>query len=150
MTLFIIHFFDLLFSGCLSAIMLVIWLRSGQFLSYIEYLDIHQAFTKTYENKLPWLGILILLLTLGLAVFQNNSASIYLVLSVILLLCAEIITRKYMQPLHKQIMRWSKERMPNRWEYVRYSWLNFHIARTILTFLGFLLIVFYSLKDTLY
>ena len=141
MSFSVIFLFDFLFSGALSTIMIAFWLKSSKDLPYNVYLDIYGVFIKTYENKLTWAGAFIFLLTLGLIPFQNNFASIFLILSIIFLLGAGIVTRIYMKPLQKQIVRWSKERMPNRWEYVRNSWLNFHIVRTVFILLSFLLII---------
>jgi hypothetical protein len=146
MILFVIRFFDFLLSGVLSGMLIIIWIVSyRQDPSYDTYLETHQVFIKTYQKRLPFLGVATILLTLSSALLQNNIVSIYLIISTILLFGAEIITRKGMQALNKQIMRWSKERMPNKWKYVMDKWWHFHIARTVFTLLGFILIILSSL-----
>src|ERR1700682_745118 len=106
MILFIIRFLDLLLSGLLLGIMIIIWSTFyHQNRTYAAYLETQQVALEAYRKIIPILAVVTILLTLSSAIFQNNIASIYLIISSILLFGAGIITRKSIQPLNKQIMR---------------------------------------------
>lgn len=148
MFIFIIRFFDILFSGLLAGIMICIW-QGADYKANSETanLEIKLVNMKTFNDKIPLLGLMIILFSLVAAGLQNHIMIIFipLLLASLLLIISGIITRFGNQPINKQIQRWSKDFIPSKWEFVRDKWLSYHIYRTILTLIAFALIVFASL-----
>ncbi len=148
MFIFIIRFFDILFSGLLAGIMICIW-QSADYKTSSETtnLVIHQATIKLFNDKIPLLGLMAILLSLAFAAMKNQIMIIFvpLLIASLFLIAGGIITRYGNQPINKQIQRWSKDFIPSKWEYVRDKWFSFHIYRTIFTLLAFILIIFASL-----
>jgi hypothetical protein len=146
--IFIFRFFDLLVSGLLTGVMIGIWLGPNpKSLSDICYIEYTQAFIQAFNIKMPVFLLLSIFLTLTSALLQSSVISIFipLILATIFLAFCGIITRLGNQPINKQIMRWSKNYIPNKWEYLRDRWWYFHIFRTLFVLLAFILIVFTSL-----
>ena len=150
MFIFIIRFFDILFSGLLAGIMICIW-QTADYKPVLEttYLEIQQANMKTFSDKIPLLGLMTILLSLVSAFLQNHIMIIFipLLLASLLLLVSGIITRYGNQPINKQVQRWSKDIIPGKWEFVRDKWFSYHIYRTVLSLLAFVLIIFSSLLN---
>jgi Domain of unknown function (DUF1772) len=143
MFIFIIRFFDILFSGLLAGIMICVWQGADHnATSEISNLEIQQANIKIFNDKIPLLGLITILLTLTSAILQNQIMIIFipLLIAFLFLIVSGIITRYGNQPINKQIQRWSKDFIPSKWEYIRDKWFSFHIYRTILTVLAFVLI----------
>ncbi|HSZ32402.1 MAG TPA: DUF1772 domain-containing protein [Puia sp.] len=148
MFIFIIHFIDILLSGLLSGIMVCIWQRADyKTTSEISNLEIQKANMKTFDDKIPFLGLMTALLSIVSAVLQNDILIIFipLLIATILLIVSGIITMYGNQPINKQIQRWTKDFIPGKWEFIRDRWLSFHIYRSILTLIAFILIVFADL-----
>ncbi len=148
MFIFIIRFFDILFSGLLTGIMICIWQGADyKTSSETTNLVIHQATINIFNDKIPLLGLIIILLSLAAAALQNHIMIIFipLLLASLLLMVSKIITRYGNHPINKQIQRWSKDFIPTKWEYINDKWLSYHIYRTILTLIAFILIIFASL-----
>lgn len=148
MFIFIIRFFDILFSGLLAGIMICIWQAADyKANSEISNLEIQQANIKIFNDKILLMGLMTILLTLASAVLQNHIMIIFipLLFASLFLIVSGIITRYVNQPINKQIQRWSKDFIPGKWEYIREKWLSYHIYRSILMLLAFVLIIFASL-----
>lgn len=150
MFIFIIRFFDILFSGLLSGIMICIWQGAdNKGISEKTNLEIQQANIRIFSDKIPFLGWITILLTLVSAAMQNQIIPIFipLLLASLLLTGGGIITRYGNRPINKQIQRWSNNFIPSKWEYIKDKWFSYHIYRTILTLLAFVLIIFASLMS---
>jgi hypothetical protein len=144
MFIFIIRFFDILFSGLLAGIMISIWQGADHnATSEINNFEIQQANIKIFNDKIPLLGFITILFTLTSAALQNHIMIIFIPLltASLFLIVSGIITRYGNQPLNKQIQRWSKDFIPSKWQYITDKWFAYHIYRTILTQLAFILIV---------
>ncbi len=148
MIIFIIRFFDILSSGLLAGIMICIWQGADhKASSEMSNLEIQQANIKTFNDKIPLLGLMNILLTIASAALQIHIMIIFIPLlsASLFLMVSGIITRYGNQPINKQIQRWSKDYIPSKWEYIRDKWFSYHIYRTILTLLAFILIILASL-----
>jgi Domain of unknown function (DUF1772) len=143
MFIFIIRFFDILFSGLLAGIMISIWQGADKAISEISNLEIQKANIKIMNDKIPLLELMTILLTLASAALQTYIVILFipLLIASIFLMVSGIITRYGNQPINKQIQRWSKDFIPSKWEYIRDKWFTYHIYRTILTLLAFILII---------
>jgi Domain of unknown function (DUF1772) len=150
MIIFIIRFFDILLSGLLAGIMICIWQGADhKASSEISNLEIQQANIKIFDDKIPLLGLMTILLSLISAALQNHIMIIFipLILASLFLMVSGILTRYGNQPINKQIRRWSKDFIPNKWEYMRDKWFYYHMYRTILTLLAFVIIITTSLMN---
>ena len=148
MIIFIIRFFDILSSGLLAGIMICIWQGADhKASSEMSNLEIQQANIKTFNDKIPLLGLMNILLSIASAALQIHIMIIFIPLlsASLFLMVSGIITRYGNQPINKQIQRWSKDYIPSKWEYIRDKWFSYHIYRTILTLLAFILIILASL-----
>ncbi len=148
MFIFIIRFFDILFSGLLAGIMICIWQAAAYKAEReISNLEIQQANIKIFNDKIPLLGLMTIILTLTSVALQNHMMIIFipLLLAALFLMISGIISRYVNQPINKQIQRWSKDYIPGKWEYIRDKWVSYHIYRTIFTLLAFVLIILTSL-----
>jgi hypothetical protein len=150
MFIFILRFFDILFSGLLAGIMICVWQGADhRATSEISNLEIQQANIKIFNDKIPLLELITILLTLASAALQTYIVIIFILLLIasLFLMASAIITRYGNQPINKQIQRWSKDFIPSKWEYIRDKWLSYHIYRSIFILFAFAFIILASLLN---
>jgi hypothetical protein len=146
--IFVIRFFDLLVSGLMAGMMVVVWLRPNtSTISDVTYIENIKAFINDFNKKMPTLLLLSILMTLNLAIFQFAVLPVFIPLMVaaVFLVFIGMITRLGNRPIEKQILRWSVNYIPDKWEYLTDRWWYFHNFRVLFILLVFILVIFSSL-----
>jgi len=124
--------------------MAAIWLSDKQhFISDFEYLEKQQKFIKKYYGRILVFEKVIIVLTflLSVTLFHNLYVLLFLSLATIALLSGLILSFLAMRPINKQIISWTKDYIPGKWQYLRTKWRSIHLMRTMLSIVGFLFIL---------
>ena len=135
---------DVLLSAILVYLMSAIWLADKQrFISDFEYLKKQQKLISKYYDRMVVFEEIIIVLTFFLSVtlFHNLYVLFFLSLATIALLSGLILSFLAMRPINKQIISWTKDYIPGKWQYLRAKWRSIHLMRTMLSIIGFLFIL---------
>jgi len=135
---------DVFLSAILVCLMAAIWLADKQhFISDFEYLEKQQKFIKKYYGRILVFEKVIIVLTflLSVTLFHNLYVLLFLSLATIALLSGLILSFLAMRPINKQIISWTKDYIPGKWQYLRTKWRSIHLMRTMLSIVGFLFIL---------
>ena len=124
-------------------VMAVVWLGfnpSG--LSAFAYVERQQAFIRLLNVPMPILGALTIVLSFASAWLWRNDrpATVLFVVAALLLIGAGLITRFCNQPINGVVMTWNASAPPADWERLRDEWWRWHVIRTLLGIVAFVLL----------
>lgn len=141
LVLILIVRFSLIFlAGILAGAVYCVWLFEYLFAGNAHlYTELKQVQIQTLTTPLPTLGAATILVALIKLYLSRRKRLVFwfTLAGAVLLVAAALLAAWGHFPLNDQIMTWSPEAPPAGWEQVRDQWRQTHLARTIVTGLGF-------------
>lgn len=114
------------------------------------YIEQQQNLVKSLNTLMIGLVICATAVTFISAYYQRHLRSTFYILFLagIFLLSCIVITRLGNIPVQDEMMNWSATSFPDHWTDLRNQWWNFHIARTVVELIAFLLISYSVVKKS--
>ncbi|CAN5895083.1 DUF1772 domain-containing protein [soil metagenome] len=136
----IVRFSLIFLAGMVAGAVYCVWLFEYLFMGNAHlYTELKQIQIQTLSTPLPTLGAAAILVALIKLYLSRRKRLVFwfTLAGAVLLVAAALLTAWGHFPLNDQIMTWSPEAPPAEWEQVRDRWRQTHLARTVVTALGF-------------
>lgn len=143
MTLSLIRFFNILFAALLAGTSFGIWFGFNP-VSYSAstYVEQQQQLVRSLNTLMILLVGIATITTLVSAFLQRKNKGVFisLLLATVFFISCMIITRFGNVPIQKEMIKWTTETLPDNWPMLRDKWWSFHILRTVVELIAFVLI----------
>lgn len=147
----LVRFLDILLTGLVAGVIFGIWIGyNPEGLSALAYVEQQQNAIRALNVLMPVLGFISIILTLANAFLtRGNPLHRYLLLlATAFLVGSGLITRFGNQPINAIVITWSLDNIPDTWVALRDKWWTYHVLRTLSASMGYAVIIWVSLKDS--
>jgi uncharacterized membrane protein len=145
----IISLLNIIMAGLLAGIQTGILLGyNPKNLSVATYIEQQQNLIKALNTLMPLMGLITIILTVVSTFSQKSSKTLFIILLVATtaLIISGLVTRFGNQPINSIVMAWDKLDAPSNWMELRDKWWMFHIIRTVMSLIAFVLITWTAIR----
>ncbi|MGC3945486.1 MAG: DUF1772 domain-containing protein [Chryseolinea sp.] len=144
-----LRFLNIIVAGLLAGTSFGIWAGFNPAdYSPSTYLEQQQNLVRSLNTLMITLVIAATVNTLISAFLQRHNKPVFvaLLLAAILFISCMVITRLGNIPIQADMLNWTPESLPENWTTLRDRWWSFHVARTLVELIAFVLVAWTNIK----